>query len=139
MNARTPRLSLPLRSRAGPAPVRASLVRCTVTRREVGPWTVVAVCGELEVASEPTFASVLADAGPHVVLDLEDVTFIDAAGLGCLVRWARFVRLRGGSLIVANPSRQVRRLMVLTRLDHALGVAESVDDVTSTSPVTRGR
>jgi hypothetical protein len=29
--------------------------------------------------------------------------------------------------------------MVLTRLDHALGVAESVDDVTSTSPVTRGR
>lgn len=130
-------MSLPFGARA--APVRASLVRCTVTSREEGPWTVVAVSGELEVASEQSLASVLAEAGPHVVLDLGDVTFIDAAGLGCLVRWARFIRLRGGSLTVANPSRRVRRLMVLTRLDHALGVAESVDEVTSRQPVTRGR
>ena len=139
MNVRTLRLSLPLDARAAPAPVRASLVRFTVATREVGEWTVVTVAGELEVASEPTLTSVLAEAGPHVVLDLQDVTFIDAAGLGCLVRWTRFNRLRGGSLTVANPSRQVRRLMILTRLDHALGVAESVDDVTSRAPVTRGR
>jgi len=132
-------MSLPVGTHLAPAPVRASLVRCTVATREVGEWTVVTVAGELEVASEPTLTSVLAETGPDVVLDLEDVTFIDAAGLGCLVRWTRFNRLRGGSLTVANPSRQVRRLMVLTRLDHALGVVESVDDVTSGQPVTRGR
>ncbi len=123
-----------------PAPVsQASAYRFAVAIRHVGPWTVVCVTGELESASLPTLSSVLSVVGPDVVLDLGEVTFIDASGLGGLARWARLTRLRGGSLTVANPSRRVRRLMLLTRMDHALSVVDSVDDATSAPPVRRGR
>ena len=69
----------------------------------------------------------------RVVVDLQEVHAMDAAGLGLLVELHCRAQRQAGMLTVANPSPRVRRLMALTRLESVLHVAgtaatESDDD-----------
>jgi anti-anti-sigma factor len=77
--------------------------------------------GEFNVASVPSFADTLAAwAAEHngdVVVDLAGVEFIDASGLGALVRGRNLLRAGGRDLCVHSPSPFARQVMVL----HSLG------------------
>jgi anti-anti-sigma factor len=72
----------------------------------------------------------------RVVVDLQQIHAMDAAGLGLLVELHCRAQQRAGLLTVANPSPCVRRLMALTHLESVLqvaafaaaDVAESADD-----------
>jgi len=72
----------------------------------------------------------------RVVVDLQQIHAMDAAGLGLLVELHCRAQQRAGMLTVANPSPCVRRLMALTHLESVLqvadfgatNVAESADD-----------
>lgn len=65
----------------------------------------------------------LAAGTTHLVLALQDVTAIDAAGVGALLRLRGLVTARGGRLsLVAVPPR-VRRMLRLTALDAVLALA----------------
>jgi anti-anti-sigma factor len=61
-----------------------------------------------------------------LVLDLSELDFIDSTGLEVLLRAARRAHDEGRRLIVARPSRYVRRLLELTAIDRSLDI---VDDV----------
>jgi anti-anti-sigma factor len=61
-----------------------------------------------------------------LVLDLSMLDFIDSTGLEVLLRAARRAHDSGRRLIVARPSRYVRRLLELTAIDQALDVVEDV-------------
>jgi len=61
-----------------------------------------------------------------LVLDLSQLDFIDSTGLEVLLRAARRAHNNGRRLIVARPSRYVRRLLELTAIDQSLDI---VDDV----------
>jgi anti-sigma B factor antagonist len=61
-----------------------------------------------------------------LVLDLSMLDFIDSTGLEELLRAARRAHDSGRRLIVARPSRYVRRLLELTAIDQALDVVEDV-------------
>lgn len=67
-------------------------------------------------------------AGPgRVEVDLAEVEFIDAAGLGALVELVEEARCRGVELVFLRPSAAVMRVMRLCRLyEHfsALGVLD---------------
>ena len=58
----------------------------------------------------------------NIVLDMRDVTFIDSAGLGAIVRANQCVRSLGAHLIVCNPSRTLQRMFEVTGLDDQLDV-----------------
>jgi anti-anti-sigma factor len=58
-----------------------------------------------------------------VVIDLQQVHAMDAAGLGLLVELHCRAQRRAAMLTVANPSPCVRRLMALTNLGSVLHVA----------------
>lgn len=60
-----------------------------------------------------------------VVVDLQQIHAMDAAGLGLLVELHCRARQRASMLTVANPSPCVRRLMALTHLESVLHVAGS--------------
>jgi anti-anti-sigma factor len=47
----------------------------------------------------------------HVRIALDEVTFIDVAGLRALFRCRDLVRSRGGTVVLAEPSAAVRRLL----------------------------
>ncbi len=54
-----------------------------------------------------------------ITLDLSEVSFLDGAALGTLVRLSKAARGRGGRLRLAAVSQVVRRLLLLTTLDTA--------------------
>jgi len=60
-----------------------------------------------------------------VVVDLQQIYAMDAAGLGLLVELHCQAQQRAGILMVANPSPWVRRLMAVTHLESVLQVAGS--------------
>ena len=59
----------------------------------------------------------------RVVVDLGEVTAIDAGGLGRLVALRQALVCRGARLIIGSASPRVRRLLALTALDAIFGIA----------------
>jgi anti-sigma B factor antagonist len=89
-----------------------------------GGHAVVALCGEIDIVTAPATRDLLAEAVSQAVtgitVDLSEVTFMDAAGLGVLAGANRDARhLPGGLHLVAVPAR-VLRLLVVTGLDRRL-------------------
>lgn len=78
-----------------------------LTVQAAGRCTVIALEGELCLVSEGVLdhcLGVVVETGcRHVVLDLSGLSFVDARGLSCLVKAARAMKRRGGSLELRSP------------------------------------
>lgn len=97
-----------------------------VTRE--GATVVVALSGELDLATAPRLRSCLAPmvtaatAPQELVLDLSDLSFLDASGISALLTVQRALAARGGRLCLRSPSRLVRRIVQVLDLDGLLPV-----------------
>jgi anti-anti-sigma factor len=87
---------------------------------------VVAVAGELDVASSPELErellAVLNGGVSEVVVDASGLGFVDASGIGALVRAAEAARRSGGRLVLRRPSEAAQRVLDLLHLDGSLPV-----------------
>jgi len=83
---------------------------------------VVVVQGEVDVATAPTLFRALQDlrAGSHVLVDMGNVGFIDSSGLRVLAAQALRMIDAGGSLHLSQASSALRRVLVITSLEHLL-------------------
>lgn len=101
----------------------------------------VAVRGELDGATVPTLRTVLSglvDGGHHrIVLDLDRVTFLDAAGLGAMVATLERLRRADGSLVLRAVPPRVTRLLEITGLDANFDIEVANVDVTLRSDLAR--
>lgn len=91
-------------------------------REAGGPGVRLAISGELDRAAVPRFERAVAelrDPG-HLILDLDELVFIDAGGLRSIVAMARRAERSGRSLQVANPNSMLRRLFTLTGLERSV-------------------
>lgn len=94
--------------------------------------------GELDLLTSPDFwrsASHVVDRLPlrsELVVNLGQLDFIDAAGLGVFVRLRNRLRSTGSVLRLQAASPQVRRVFELTQLDDMLGHAR---DRTVAAPI----
>jgi anti-sigma B factor antagonist len=100
---------------------------------------VIQVSGEIDLATCPQLRNVLAelvDRGVrHLVIDLEQVSFLDSSGIGVLMGTLRRVRELDGSLRLTAPSAQVRRVLELTGATMLLPISVPLDETTpSTQP-----
>ncbi|REE96714.1 STAS domain-containing protein [Thermomonospora umbrina] len=105
----------------------------TMTSRRVPGHLVIALHGELDVASttalrEALLVALHRSAGTPVIIDLSEVSFCDAAGLALLVGADRRARLQGHPLALAAPRPQMSRLLHVTGLDHAFTVHATLAD-----------
>ncbi len=86
----------------------------TRTRR-YGPFTVVEVLGEVDLATAALVAEHLDAATgrpePDVLVDLRGVDFFDCSGLRVLCRAETRARDRGGRLRVVSDAQRLRRLL----------------------------
>jgi anti-anti-sigma factor len=64
----------------------------------------------------------------ELVLDLAGVEIIDAGGLGALLRIKEQCDRQGTALKLANPTKQVRRVLQLTALDLVFDISEYGSD-----------
>jgi len=102
-----------------------------------GRWTVVAITGELELATAPRLrqavVSLVGEGQVDIVLDLSGVDFLDSVGLGVIVSALKRVRGRDGRLVVAGAVPRVRALFELTRLDEIIDLHDTVDGALATA------
>jgi anti-sigma B factor antagonist len=97
-------------------------------RREPG-YVIVWVAGEIDIATVARLRerlAALAVAGLPLVADLDQVSFIDATGLGALAGVARQVAAHGTSLYVVCARTQTRRLFRITGLDRQVPLARDL-------------
>ena len=115
--------------------------------RHEGEVVVVEVGGEIDLHSAPQLRAELvkateplktaektAEAGktvssdlraPRVVVDLNEVSFLDSTGIGVLVGALKRARERGGALHFCNAQARVKRVFEITGLMRALPLHES--------------
>jgi anti-sigma B factor antagonist len=95
-------------------------------------YAIVAVAGEVDSATvtrlrESLFE--LAASGRTLVVDLDQVSFIDSSGLAALVGAARRAAAHGARLQVVCARPRTRQLFRLTGLDSQVPLARTLDGV----------
>ncbi|MFL5841495.1 MAG: STAS domain-containing protein [Thermoleophilaceae bacterium] len=102
----------------------------SVTVSRDGDRATVELRGELDLSGTDRLRSAIEQAEEPptglLVLDLSKLDFIDSTGLEVVLRAARRAHDSGRRLIVARPSRYVRRLLEMTAIDQSLDVVEDV-------------
>ncbi len=101
----------------------------TVRARHTGNVVVVKFAGRMVLGQATSAATEwlreLIANNPHVVLDLNDLFFVDPSGIGALLSLYTSATSRGGKLRFARPSRKVARLLETTKLSSVFPVHES--------------
>ena len=127
----------------GPGPAGGSLLAIGVCRG--AGHVLVTVAGEVDIATVPRLREqlfALAAGGHPLIADLDQVSFIDAAGLGVLAGAAGRAAAHGGSLHVVCARDRTRRLFRLTGLARPVGLAGTVGEALqrlAAGPDTRAR
>ncbi|MFI1399370.1 STAS domain-containing protein [Streptomyces sp. NPDC020681] len=97
-----------------------------VDKTRQGAWTVLHVCGELDLVSSPVVRQHVHDAvaAGHrdLVLDLSQVLFCDSSGVGVLIAARRLLRSCRGRLRLILPARGAEDGSHVNRVLAALGV-----------------
>jgi anti-anti-sigma factor len=94
----------------------------TVTTEQQGDKTILRCRGRIVRGDEVSMlCSAIHVESKEVILDLEQVDAIDAAGLGALVS----LQAAGVYLKLLNPTQQVREILTLTKLDSIFEICES--------------
>jgi anti-sigma B factor antagonist len=101
----------------------------SLEHRRVGHVAVVTCAGRLVEGTESIALRQLLDEllqfGPHVVLHVSAVEFIDSAGVGLLVRYNTRTRNKQGRLNLCAPSAKIAAVLKATRLDQVFDSYDS--------------
>jgi anti-sigma B factor antagonist len=108
------------------------VVDLSLSTRSVGDHTVVVVGGEIDVYTAPKLREQLIDlvsAGSyHIVVDMENVEFLDSTGLGVLVGGLKRVRAHDGSLRLVCTQERILKIFRITGLTKVFPIHGSVDE-----------
>jgi anti-sigma B factor antagonist len=95
--------------------------------------TVIAVSGELDLASSPVLERELERVNVSdtelVILDLRELEFMDSTGLSVVVKANQHAQDAGKRFGLVKGGRQVQRLLSLTRIDDRLTVADRLEEL----------
>ena len=100
------------------------------TREEAG-YTVVTPRGELDLSTVEHFREVLLEliiqGHVHLIIDLDQIDFIDSLGFGALVAARRKARTFKGTVGIVCSAERVLRLFKVTELERVFTIADSVE------------
>lgn len=92
---------------------------------------VVAVSGELDIATAPQLIAAVAVLAPPattaIAIDLSALTFIDSSGINALRAVVRAAASRGAGAVVASPSQRVVRVLELVRIAEIIPLESSLE------------
>jgi len=61
-------------------------------------------------------------------IDLSKVRYMNSSGIGVLISILTKFRNKGGDIVLVNPSDQIKKLFIITKLNSIFIVSENVDD-----------
>ena len=102
----------------------------TIEVRHEQDYAIVTAAGEIDVSTVTRMRECLfelAASGRPLVADLDQVGFIDSAGLSALVGTAKRAAAHGGSLYAVCARPKTRQLFRLTGLDGPVPLARTLD------------
>jgi anti-sigma B factor antagonist len=118
------------RTTAGFRATDRTTVDLSLTTRTEGDKTVVAVGGEIDVYTAPKLreqiVQLVEDGHYHLVVDMEQVEFLDSTGLGVLVGGLKRVRAHDGSLRLVCTQERILKIFRITGLTKVFPVHASV-------------
>jgi anti-sigma B factor antagonist len=110
----------------------AEALRIDISPAHAGAPALVVLSGEMDIVSSREFAEAIAElegtSADHVVIDLGGITFIDSSGINALVQVVHAVEARGGSAVLASPSRVVQRVFEIACVGDVVTVVDDRDE-----------
>lgn len=103
----------------------------TIKVRHEQGCAIVAAAGEIDISTAVPLRERLFEttaSGVPVVVDLEQVSFIDSVGLAVLVAAAKHAAAHGSTLQVACALPKIRQLVRLTQLDRRIPLFHTLDE-----------
>ena len=104
----------------------------TITSRAVDEFDVIEIGGEIDVYTAPRLRETIVtavEAGHNrLIIDVQQVQFLDSTGLGVLVGALKRVRAEGGSLDIVCTQERILKIFEITGLDKVFGLHGSVDE-----------
>ena len=105
--------------------------------RQQGDYTIVEVGGEVDVYTAPRLRECLAELADeeryHVVVDMENVEFLDSTALGVLVGGLKRVSAHDGSLGLVCTSERLLKIFQITGLTKVFPIHDSIEDAVAAS------
>lgn len=105
-------------------------LRLEVSERD--GWSVLAVGGEVDVATAPRLRErlvAMVGAGSYrIVVDLDDVEFIDSTGLGVLIGARKRVSAHDGDVRLVSNEARIVKVFEITGLDQVFSIFDAIDD-----------
>jgi anti-sigma B factor antagonist len=111
----------------------------TIEVRHEQGCTIVAVAGEIDVSTVTGLRERLFDiaaSGHPLVVDLDQVRFIDSVGLSVLVGTANRAAAQGSSLQVVCAPPKIHALLSVTGLDRRIALARTLDEALAAARTT---
>jgi anti-sigma B factor antagonist len=94
--------------------------KLSINRSDDAQGVVIVLSGELDLASAPglerSLSKILAEANGRVLLDLNQLTFVDSAGVTVLIRAKHEAEAIGRPLVLRRPTAQVHRVFSVVGL-----------------------
>ena len=104
---------------------------------------VVNVVGEIDISTAPRLRELLIDlvgkGSCQLVVNLEEVGFLDSTGLGVLVGGLKRVRPHDGSLDLVCTQERILKIFRITGLTKVFGIYETVDQAIAAKKGTQVR
>jgi anti-sigma B factor antagonist len=113
-------------------------VDLSVDSRTVGERTIVEVDGEIDVYTAPKLREALIElvqsGSYHIVVDMEQVDFLDSTGLGVLVGGLKRVRSHDGSMALVCTQERLLKIFRITGLTRVFEIHPDVDAAVAATP-----
>ena len=98
-----------------------------ITTTIVNQTATLAVSGVIDFSARKALSAAIEERMAHgqrdVILDLQQVSFMDSSGLGALVACFSSIRKQGGSMRLTQIPRQILELIEMTKLTHFFDLA----------------
>lgn len=108
------------------------LQRFEITVEIVDGVRVIAIRGELDIATSPGVRGVLDEAASDgirpLIIDLSECEFIDSTGLAALLHGAKPAQNGESHVAIVSPDGELRRLFELTAIDRTIPVYGALDE-----------
>ena len=107
-------------------------IRLETQLTEINGTKILDVAGEIDVYTAPQFKDavngIIAGGQKHLVVNMQNVTYMDSSGFGALLSATRRLRPEGGTVNLVQVSGAIDRILRITKLDTVFATYDSVDD-----------
>jgi anti-sigma B factor antagonist len=123
------------RGRRALAAIVEARVDLSLNTRKVDDRSIVEVGGEIDVYTAPKLREALIElvqsGSYHIVVDMEQVDFLDSTGLGVLVGGLKRVRSHDGSMALVCTQERLLKIFRITGLTRVFEIHPDVDAAVS--------